>query len=241
MDPSEVDLKIQSIIQELSRVLNNLKKSPHRSYRKQTLLEKLSYSKDLYRELERILIDYEYCIPDKILNFYIKGARLEFHEIKEIIALKLSSKQLSLTFETAVLVIVYINKLKNKALRKIVVMPTVDIKLGTALVNTYDGSPNQLKAFLDAVALFADTVEAEFENATAAQKAAAQVTVVRFVKTRLTGEARQAIGELNDLQQIVDEIKSRCASKITSDGIVAKLKVVMQNTTSKNFCAKINE
>ena len=120
-------------------------------------------------------------------------------------------------------------------------MPSVDIKLGTALVNTYDGSPAQLNAFIDAVTLFADTVEAEFEAATAAQKVTAQNTVVRFIKTRLTGVARQAIGELNELQQILNAIKLRCASKATSDAILAKLKITKQNSTSEQFCDAVEK
>ena len=46
-------------------------------------------------------------------------------------------------------------------------MPTTDIKLGTTLVQNYDGSPDNVRSFLDTVALFLDTVNAEFAEATA--------------------------------------------------------------------------
>ena len=78
-------------------------------------------------------------------------------------------------------------------------MAKVDIKLGTTLVQMYDGAPENLDAFVDAVNLFYDTVENDFAASTAAQQAAAKVTVVRFVKSRLTGVARQVIAEANDL------------------------------------------
>lgn len=115
-------------------------------------------------------------------------------------------------------------------------MPSVDIKLGTSLVETFDGSPEKLITFINAVRLFSDMVDTEFETATAAQKAAAQVTLVRFVKTRLIGKARQVIGELDQLQEILNAIQLQCASRKTSDSILAKLKTVKQDSTVDKFC-----
>lgn len=141
-----------------------------------------------------------------------------------------------------VLVIQFCLKLKTRINKNIeIIMPSVDIKLGTALVNTYDGSPEKLDSFLDAVTLFADTTEAEYASATAAQKEAAQVTLVRFVKTRLTGVARQVIGELNNLQEILDIIKLRCATKATSDSILAKLRAAKQTSSTENFCENLEK
>lgn len=239
MDLDSLDYKIQKIIKELSKILNNLKKAPFRNYKRATLLQKLSNATTLYKDLELILVSSEKYIPDNLLNFYIKGSRLEYNEIKELIKLKLETKNY-ISIVTSVLVIVYCIKLK-KACRKIVSMPTVDIKLGTSLVNTYDGSPAQLNAFVDAVALYSDTVDAEFQAATADQKAAAKATVVRFVKTRLIGSARQAIGELNDLQQIIAAIKLRCGAKISADGVLAKLKAARQTSSTENFCETVEK
>ncbi|XP_055527412.1 uncharacterized protein LOC129720025 [Wyeomyia smithii] len=79
-------------------------------------------------------------------------------------------------------------------------MAKVDIRLGTTLVQTYDGAPENLEAFIDAVNLFNDTVTNDFANATAPQKEAAQLTVLRFVKTRLAGVARQVITDAINLE-----------------------------------------
>lgn len=128
-------------------------------------------------------------------------------------------------------------KIKFKTLSKTIILlrrlttlitkiPVVDIKLGTALVNTYDGCSEKLNAFIDAVALFNDTVDAEFAAATVAQKTAAAETVFKFIKTRLTGNARHVITGAHNFNEVLTKLKSKCASKITSDNLKAKLGVV---------------
>lgn len=89
------------------------------------------------------------------------------------------------------------------------------------------------------MSLFNDTVENEFNAATAAQKQAAQVTVVRFVKSRLTGIARQIIADADDLEAIINALKQHCESKITSDGTVAKLKALKQKDSIETFCNEV--
>lgn len=57
----------------------------------------------------------------------------------------------------------------------------------------------------------------------------------------MTGIARQAIGELNETQAMLDANKTRCASKTTSDNILAKLKSVKQSSTTENFCDAVEK
>lgn len=102
-------------------------------------------------------------------------------------------------------------------------------------------APENLDAFIDAVNLFRDTVENDFAASTSVQQAAARVTVVRFVKSRLTGVARQVIAEANDLQEILDAVKQHCESKITSDNIIAKLKTLRQKESAESFCSDIEK
>lgn len=120
-------------------------------------------------------------------------------------------------------------------------MAKVNIKLGTTLIQMYDGAPENLDAFLDAVTRLNDTVTADFAAATAAAKEAANITVVRFIKTRLTGAARQVIADINDLQGILDAIKEHCSSKITSDNIIAKLKALKQKDSVATFCNDVEK
>lgn len=120
-------------------------------------------------------------------------------------------------------------------------MPKVDIKLGTSLVQTYDGSPDNMLAFLDAVELFSNTVEDEFTGSTAELKAAARETVYKFVKTRLTGKARQVIVGVENITQLIAKIKEQCSSKVNSDQIRAKLKALKQKGSINDLCDEVEK
>lgn len=219
---------IELDIQTLIKIQNNLKKSINKKFKKETLQSKRQYILALFNDIETNLIENEQYISETKLNFYIKASREAVSEIKQIIDKKLNEHSRSKNSDFS-------------ANRNSENMPTVDIKLGTSLVNTYDGSPGQLSAFIDAVELFSDTVDTTFNGASAAEKATAQATVVRFIKTRLTGTARQAVGDLNDLPQIIDSIKRRCSPKITSDNILAKLKTTKQHSTAESFCDAVEK
>lgn len=105
-----------------------------------------------------------------------------------------------------------------------------DIKTATALVQPYDCSAEGLDAFLDAISLLADLTPAE------------QVaTMMKFLKTRLTGRARLGlpdnIDNINDLKQ---NVKQRCASKQTPENITAKLKAVKLKGSVESFCEEVD-
>lgn len=72
MDLDALEYKIQKIIKELSKILNNLKKAPFRNYKRVTLLQKLFDATTLYKVLELILVSSEKYIPENLLNFYMK-------------------------------------------------------------------------------------------------------------------------------------------------------------------------
>lgn len=120
-------------------------------------------------------------------------------------------------------------------------MPKVDVKLGTSLVPVYDGTPENLNAFFDAVALFSDTVNDDFQDTTAAQKTAATEMIMKFVKTRLTGSARQAITRAETLTQILEKLKTQCAPKINSEHIKTKLEALKQKGFLEDFCDNVEK
>lgn len=120
-------------------------------------------------------------------------------------------------------------------------MPKVDIKLGTSLVAIYDGTPENLSAFLDAIALFSETVDGEFEEATNGQKLAAKELVLKFIKTRLTGTARQTITGAENLEQVLEKLKAQCASKINSSYIKTKLEAIKQKGSLEDFCSNVEK
>lgn len=119
--------------------------------------------------------------------------------------------------------------------------PRVDLKLGTALVQVYDGTAEHLTTFLDAVNLFNSSVVDTFVEATAVQKAAAAATVIQFVRTRLTGKARQAVTDNEPLEETLAAVKNHCASKVTADNVIAELKTLKQSDNMIDFCQKVEK
>lgn len=87
---------------------------------------------------------------------------------------------------------------------KIIKMAPFDMKQATAIVPMYDGTPDDLYAFIDAINLLAEL--------TAVENTA---TAVKLVKTRLTKKARLGLpNNLADLADIANDLKTRCNSEI---------------------------
>lgn len=230
---------IDSHIAHLNATLSNFKKAPNRKYKRNTLTTKLRDARATYTEITNLLAEYESKYSESEFIFLYKCTRQLFSEIHTLILAKLEFAGIhTISIFSLVCVIHFIQKLKYRIRSK---MAKVDIKLGTTLVQMYNGAPENLDAFIDAVNLFHDTVENEFAASTDVQQAAARVTVVRFVKSRLTGVARQVIAEANDLQEILDAVKQHCESKITSDNIIAKLKTLRQKESAESFCSDIEK
>lgn len=169
--------KIEQNVQALIKLQSNLNKSKYNRIRTQTLKEKLFQANQLYANTEENLLIHEKKISEQKLHFFIKASREAYFEISQIIKQKIRENA------------------EEPEVAKVEIMatPKVDLKLGTALVQIYDGTAEHLTAFLDSVNLLNSHVEQTFEEATAAQKTAAVTTVVKFVRTRLTGKARQVV------------------------------------------------
>lgn len=114
-----------------------------------------------------------------------------YGEIKKLITEKLKSRRL-ISLKTVADTIIYL----IKAYRRNIKMAKVDLKLGTSLVTVYDGKPEGLNSFLDSVALLKEHVTGENASAPTDIKTAAEVKLAKFIKTRLTGIARQVIPEV---------------------------------------------
>lgn len=89
--------------------------------------------------------------------------------------------------------------------------------------------------------LFHSNVEETFEGATAAQKNAAEATVVRFIKTRLTGKARQAVSDNQTIDETLDAVKNHCMSKVTAENLIARFAAIKQKEDVSNFCDQVEK
>lgn len=233
----------------LKKLHNNLRKSINNNISEETLLEKQELNDQLHKSLEDFLAANSEQLATPEFNKICKQARLWHFEINEIIKLKhnqnkhrktriKSPKLIIKTTSSSSCMVRKSSKHKNhKTIQN--TMPKVDIKLGTTLVQMYDGTPDNLNSFLDAVALFNDTVLEEFATATPAEKATATEITLKFIKTRLTGNARQAISGAQTLNEILNKLKEQCTSKVNSDNIKAKLGALKQKGSLDDFCDQV--
>lgn len=222
-----------------------LKKSINRPRSLENILSKTENLKDLFHRyksnLQRLngrLSNYNWNVECDIYE----NIKLEFKSCMSLLdnSKVLEHSQRKLKFKSIAKTIVFCSRLR-KSVQIENKMPKVDIKLGTALVQAYDGAPENLNTFLDAVDLFKDNVDGEFIQATPDQKAAADDTVYKFIKTRLTGTARQAITGAQNLTEIIAKLKTQCSVKSSSDNLMAKLKNLKQKDSIDNFCDQVEQ
>lgn len=105
-------------------------------------------------------------------------------------------------------------------------MAEFDMKTATAIVQTYDGSA---ETFVDAANLLKEFTKPD-----------QAVTAIKFLRSRLTGKARQGLAEqINTIDALISDVQTRCAEKTTPQSILAKLKMVNQKGDVEKFCAEV--
>lgn len=246
------------IYESISKEYSNLYKNKTRPRSLENIDEKTKYLTDLFNKYKLFLnklqptfkseqwnsecekyeiIKQKYTAAIKILeeSVVLQRKKPSFKTLSKTIILcrRLSRNNSKIKFKTIVKLIIICGRLAK--------MPKVDIKLGTSLVHVYDGTPENLNAFLDAVALFSDTVDEEYATATQDQKTAAKETLFKFVKTRLTGVARQSIIGTQNLADTLDKIKIQCSPKFNSDNVKAKLSSLKQKGSIEEFCEQVEK
>lgn len=111
-------------------------------------------------------------------------------------------------------------------------MANIGITLGTSIIDKSADEPEKLYAFIYSVDLFNEIVEMLTE-ATIIQ--AVRNQVLRFVRTTLIDAAQHSITDNQTLQQFLDAVKTDCASKLTVNNIIAKLKTLSKKNRQNIF------
>ena len=107
-------------------------------------------------------------------------------------------------------------------------MAHFDIKIATSLVQTYDGSKENLDIFIDSVNLLKEITPND-------QK----VMLVKFIKTRITGKARIGLPrDLDNIDEILENIKVRCDEKTNPEKVINQSKTIQARQTTK-ICVEI--
>ena len=235
MLPYQLDLR--DLEKALIKEYKNLNKNKNRPRSQNSINENRAILHDIIIEYKNTISKLELKLPFEEWNSEVtKYNSLKIIRDKANKILDQTKISTPATSKAAVKAIIFCRRLSHS-----IILPIVDIKLGTSLINTYDGSLDSLNTFLDAVSLYKDTVNNEFAAATAEQRAAADITVFKFIKTHLTGIARQIINRANSIDEIVLKLKEQCSPKITADSLRAKLKAAKQKGNLTQFCKEIKQ
>lgn len=141
--------------------------------------------------------------------------------ISKIVKVKTTNSLCS--FKSVVYLIILVNNFKRK-------MAEFDIKQANSIVQMYDGSAENLAAFIDSAMLLGVLT-------TAANKPLA----LKFLRTKLTGKARLGLpNEFATIAALVADIKKRCEVKTTPEVILARMKAIKEKDTAK-LCDTIDE
>lgn len=105
-----------------------------------------------------------------------------------------------------------------------------DIKIATAIVQTYNGDEATFDTFADSINLLRDLTKPEHMQ-----------LAIRFVKTRLAEKARLGLVENpTSLDEIIADVKQRCTGKTTPENILAKLKTLKPKADTNVLCDDID-
>lgn len=202
---SIVDI-IQTDLQSLLQLESNLKKSINKIILQETLEAKQKYATELHSEIETQLIINKDKLSTKELNFIAEASRQALLSIQTIIQNK--------------------NKIK---MPDTPAPPTFDIKTATAVISHYDGSAENLDAFIDATKLMKELTAASLHS-----------KLIQFVRTRLTGKARLGLpAVLATVDDLIADVKKRCEEKTTPEGILAKLKQLKPSTDTTKLTTEV--
>lgn len=163
------------------------------------------------------IIKSEKIITEEEANSIILRSRRIYLNIKSFINQHLGITKKHISFKTLAKLIVILNR-----------MAQLDFKTATALVQVYDGSAENIDSFIDSVNFLKEISGTVPEQ-----------TIIKFVKTRLTGKARLGLPpKLDTVDQLLKDVKTRCQIKLSPDNITNKLKCLKVKET-QSLCDEI--
>lgn len=203
---------IENNLAQLRIIHTNFKKAPNRRYRRATLQNKLLEIQALKKNIADSLSILENAISSETSELIISTERVLTGELLLIINQKLTNlgDKPDLTLKNlGKLVIISIRLTKAAKMAALIEV----IKTVTALLPVYDGTPNKLNNFIDALNVVKQ-VATNVEHLP---------TVINIVMTKLEGKARYAFP----------------AAPASIDAVIAKLREVSTPTPPEAIIAKL--
>lgn len=212
---------VESELRKLQTILANFNKSPNRRYLRSTVHEKQKITEQIYKQILLLVKNTEKTTAE----YVIKVAEDLKNSIITFIETRLNQPSLP-KFKTIAKSFIKFTTLFKNSHQKM----AFDIKQASTLVEVFDGNPEKTEAFVDAANLLIELTPANQHP-----------TLFKFLKTRLAGQARQALqGQLNDDPALlVQSVEQKCVSRQTPETIIAKMKNVKQRGQADTFCNEI--
>lgn len=107
-----------------------------------------------------------------------------------------------------------------------------DLKKAAATVSIYDGCAENLETFVDAARLLVELTPAD-----------QHAILYKFLKTRLTGTARQAINNAQeeDPNALIAAVTIKCADKRSAEQLITKIKTIKNRGNTERYCEEIEK
>lgn len=242
--------RLRAIEEYIKKEHTNLIKSVKRSRSPQGIIEKTETLNDLINEYKLVLNKNRRCLSDKQWNDEVEiyqALKVRFHECSKILENTQVSTKSKHSLKSVTNSIIFCKRIsgkfkpwvnthafsitstQNSTETQIATMPSFDVKSATAIVQPYDGSHDALNTFVDSANLLKELTSEEH-----------MAVAIRFIKTRLTGKARLGLPDvLNSIDELINDVKTRCKGTVTSESIVAKLKGTKQRGDTEKFCNTI--
>lgn len=218
--------KIDNYVQRTSDIIVDEKKKPNKIHRKCAINEKLARLKTDYEDITPSI---EKIDDDILQKSVLLKVRQVYAEAKYLLETKLTKSREFSYFKPAVLVVIATNRFKHKIEEKKLRKMEEIIKLSSTLVPEYDGQSEKLRNITSALEALKLVTNAQTEP-----------VAIQVVLSKLSKRASSAVGaEPASLNEIIANLKEKCAPTLSSDLLFSKLKAIKQTRSLQNWQKKL--
>lgn len=209
-------------ISRLDKIGVNLKKTPYRRYRPQTIINKLIEAKAIYNET--IAHVEEGFIHEKNLKDKLLVLKTRYFEVKRLLEGRLEEPKL-FSLKTISIVIVVLLKLRE-TIRKAKMASLLEaIKTASTVMPRYDGDEKKLDGVIKSIKILNAIVSDENKE-----------VIIDSILSKLDGIAKEAVGDApSNLQEIIDKLSEKCRKKRTPEMVVTQLNAARQKGSIEEF------
>lgn len=216
---------------KLQQLHTYLKKSINTKLKEDTLKIKLNLANELYGSISNQIEQNKELLSESQINIISTNSSQWYQGIIKILKLKFEkfgNKHKTFKHFTVLPYAFKVGKLKTN------IMPgeeaLFDIKQATAIVQPYDGSAENLEAFIDSASLLKDYVSQTHLT-----------TAIKFLRTRLTGKARIGLpANILTIDELINDVKLRCRDQKTPENLISKIKNIKHRSDTNGLCEEID-